>query len=317
MRAHTVSKGFGIVAVIFSLLFFIVPFLPAWLHAGEINASPISISPTDFIRGENTIDCGGNGLRIEAVSVAIDAEPSIIYRGTTSTLSWTSTGAKSAEIDQGIGIVDLHGTLEVSPSKTTTYTITIHWCKGMTTTDSVTIEVLTPEPKPEPTPAPLIITYTVPSDTKLNVAIDSAITAHFSMAINGSTATTNNFKLRDGESDISGSVSSNGTTITFTPSTNLAYDTTYTAIITDGITAANNAGTQLDSEYTWTFTTEKEPPLLEVTIRADPERIILSPGGTNPDNSMPKTIAKRETVTLAWTSANANTENRSGMAVSA
>ena len=75
------------------------------------------------------------------------------------------------------------------------------------------------------------------------------------MYVNGSTVTTETFKLQSKDGEVKGSVRTNGATVTFTPSSSLAYNTKYTATLTKGIQAANYAGTTLDSNYTWSFTT--------------------------------------------------------------
>ncbi|VVB64621.1 Uncharacterised protein [uncultured archaeon] len=53
-----------------------------------------------------------------------DAKPVAISPGEASTLSWSVVGATTVEIDQGVGIVLLNGATKVSPSETTTYTLT-------------------------------------------------------------------------------------------------------------------------------------------------------------------------------------------------
>ena len=55
---------------------------------------------------------------------------------------------------------------------------------------------------------------------------------------------------------MSGSVVTNGTTITFTPSLALSYGTKYTGTVTTKVQAANFAGTTMESNYSWDFTTE-------------------------------------------------------------
>ena len=57
-------------------------------------------------------------------TVSIAADPETIEIGSASTLTWSSTNADSVTIDQGIGSVDPSGTATVSPTETTTYTIT-------------------------------------------------------------------------------------------------------------------------------------------------------------------------------------------------
>src|SRR3989344_5687205 len=53
---------------------------------------------------------------------AMSAVPQTISVGDTSNLRWTSTGATSAVINQGIGTVAVNGNRNVSPTQTTTYT---------------------------------------------------------------------------------------------------------------------------------------------------------------------------------------------------
>jgi hypothetical protein len=55
--------------------------------------------------------------------VTFEASSSTITEGESSTLIWNVTGATSVQIDQGIGTVDVAGTMSVSPSTTTTYNL--------------------------------------------------------------------------------------------------------------------------------------------------------------------------------------------------
>jgi formylglycine-generating enzyme required for sulfatase activity/pimeloyl-ACP methyl ester carboxylesterase len=68
------------------------------------------------------------------------ANPSAISPGQSATLSWTSTGGTSASIDNGVGAVAPSGSLMVSPSVTTTYTLTVGGAGG-TRTASTTVTV--------------------------------------------------------------------------------------------------------------------------------------------------------------------------------
>ena len=60
------------------------------------------------------------------VLVIIDflSSPSIINRGGTSNLSWTTFGLNSCVINQSIGSVLVNGSRPVSPAQTTLYTLT-------------------------------------------------------------------------------------------------------------------------------------------------------------------------------------------------
>jgi hypothetical protein len=51
------------------------------------------------------------------------ANPTTIYQGKTSVISWSTTNADSVEIDQGIGLVALSGSITVTPLASTTYKI--------------------------------------------------------------------------------------------------------------------------------------------------------------------------------------------------
>ncbi len=58
-------------------------------------------------------------------TVTLNANRTAIQSGESTTLSWTSTNATSAEITPGIGLVDANGSIIVSPSQTITYVITV------------------------------------------------------------------------------------------------------------------------------------------------------------------------------------------------
>jgi len=94
-----------------------------------------------------------------------------------------------------------------------------------------------------------------PSSGATGVAVNTTISSTFSDTMNGSTLTTDTFKVSGGGSNVSGSVSTSGNKATFTPSSKLAYNTKYTVTITTGAKAANAAGTTLSSDHSWSFTT--------------------------------------------------------------
>lgn len=127
-----------------------------------------------------------------------------------------------------------------------------------------TVADISPPSPPEPPPKETLkINSTSPSDNATGVAVNTSVSATFSLLMNGSTLTTETFKLSNGSSEVTGSVTTNGKTATFTPSENLAYTTTYTARVTTKAQAANWAGTTLDNDYVWSFTTaEYTPPTI-------------------------------------------------------
>jgi len=102
-------------------------------------------------------------------------------------------------------------------------------------------------------------TITAATPTGTNVALTSPITVTFSEAIASSTIDSTTFTLKNGAVAVSGSVSYNATTktATFTPTSSLSNSTTYTATVTTDVT--DMAANQMQSIYTWDFTTEAPP----------------------------------------------------------
>jgi len=92
-------------------------------------------------------------------AVNITANPPNIYFGQLATLSWTSTGAVSCTIDQGIGTVDANGSIMVTPAQTITYTITATGHGGTYNTANVTITATFPRPTAIISAAPATINY--------------------------------------------------------------------------------------------------------------------------------------------------------------
>ncbi|MCK4829853.1 hypothetical protein KA005_79755, partial [bacterium] len=80
-------------------------------------------------------------------TVSISASPTNILLGESSTLTWSTSNAQTVNIDQGIGSVDLNGSIDVSPTETTTYTVTATGYGG-TATAGVTINVLVDQTPP-------------------------------------------------------------------------------------------------------------------------------------------------------------------------
>ena len=88
------------------------------------------------------------GTRTAAVTITVDdlptvsiaASPAAITQGGSSVLSWVSESADTVSIDQGVGAVAASGSTTVTPSVTTTYTITGTNTYG-SRTDNVTVTV--------------------------------------------------------------------------------------------------------------------------------------------------------------------------------
>jgi peptidoglycan-associated lipoprotein len=86
-------------------------------------------------------------------TVTLSANPTSISKGDSSTLSWTSTNATQLTIAPEVGTVSAEGSTKVTPSDSTTYTITAGGPGGSaTSTARVTVSVPTPPVEPAPSP---------------------------------------------------------------------------------------------------------------------------------------------------------------------
>ena len=109
----------------------------------------------------------------------------------------------------------------------------------------------------------------VPAPGAANVAVNTAISATFSMAMNPATLTGATFTVTGPGGAVTGTVTYSGVTATFTPAAALAYGTLYTGTITTGATDAG--GVPLTANYVWTFTTVAPvaPPAVITTVPAN------------------------------------------------
>ncbi len=105
---------------------------------------------------------------------------------------------------------------------------------------------------PPQTTTPPTVTAETPTSGATGVAVSSTATATFSEAVQASTI---NFTLTPkGGSPVAASVAYNSSsyTATLTPSSALAYSTTYTATVSGVL---NNSGVAMTSPFSWSFTT--------------------------------------------------------------
>jgi len=80
-------------------------------------------------------------------TVTLQASPTSINKGDTSTLSWSSTNATQLTIAPDVGAVAAQGSTKVSPAESTTYTITAS-APGGSADSSTRVTVATPPPPP-------------------------------------------------------------------------------------------------------------------------------------------------------------------------
>jgi peptidoglycan-associated lipoprotein len=88
-------------------------------------------------------------------TVSIQANPTSINKGDSSTLTWSSTDATQLTISPEVGAVTAQGSTKVSPSDSTTYTITASG-PGGSADSSVRVTVAAPPPPPPPAQGPSI-----------------------------------------------------------------------------------------------------------------------------------------------------------------
>jgi len=186
-------------------------------NVGLSGSTVVALSETTTFRITAT---NSNGSRTDTVTIAVNEPPSLsvavsqgtISQGTSSTLSWSSSGAETVSIDQGIGAVALNGSRVVSPIATAIYTVTATNHHG-SVSRSITITV---------NPLP---TVSIEADP---MSINSGSSAKLSWSSTGADSLAINNGI--------GSVPASGT-MSVTP----AVTTTYT------ITATNSNGSITDS----------------------------------------------------------------------
>ncbi len=97
------------------------------------------------------------------------------------------------------------------------------------------------------------VTATDPGNNITGVPRNKEISFTFSEAMDSSTINNTTFSVKQGLTNVPGTVIYSGNTATFTPSAQLAASTMYTATITTG--AKNPAGKGLANNVVWSFTT--------------------------------------------------------------
>jgi uncharacterized repeat protein (TIGR02543 family) len=105
-----------------------------------------------------------------------------------------------------------------------------------------------------------------PANGAVNVAVNKVIGLSFNTIMKGSTINATTVTLKQGNTNITGSVgpAANGKEFTFTPSIALLPFTTYTGTVTTG--AKDTLRTSMAADYVWTFTT-----VPRITIASNPQ----------------------------------------------
>ena len=98
-----------------------------------------------------------------------------------------------------------------------------------------------------------IVVSTVPVNGATAVALNTLISATFNEVIDSTTLNSSTFYIKQGNTNIAGSISYVGMTAMFTPAANLLPYTVYTGTVTTGI--KDKARNSPKANYVWTFTT--------------------------------------------------------------
>ncbi|MCP4345626.1 MAG: Ig-like domain-containing protein, partial [Desulfobacterales bacterium] len=164
---------------------------------------------------------------------------------------------------------------------------------------------------PEPDITPPTVSSTSPENKETNVSVDAAVTATFSESMKSSTITTASFFISNQAGNTTGTVVYNGTTATFTPAENFAYNTTYTAMIAN--TAKDLAGNPLKADYAWTFITGPEPDTIQpgVSSTTPENKAVNVPVGTGITATFSEPM-KSSTITTATFFVNNGINNITG-----
>jgi hypothetical protein len=122
-------------------------------NSGSVSVSPTQTTtytlsatgPTGTVSQTATITvtAGPPPVTTPLQILRFEGTPLSIAPGGSSTLSWATNGASSISISGGVGTVTANGSTTVSPTQTTTYTLTITGANGQTVTSPITITVTT------------------------------------------------------------------------------------------------------------------------------------------------------------------------------
>jgi hypothetical protein len=118
-----------------------------------------------------------------------------------------------------------------------------------------------------------VVTSTAPDNLSTGIAINSNITAVFSLEMDPATITAASFTVYNGLTAVAGVVSYTDTTASFDPTDDLANNTSYTVTINQQ--AKSLDGKAMSAEKVWSFTTgasaDTVAPILSSTFPADTE----------------------------------------------
>jgi phospholipase C len=112
--------------------------------SGSLSVSPAATTIYTITATNGTATATATATVNAPLAVTLKANPANIAPGGQSTLTWASTGAVSVSIDQGVPpITGATGSISVSPTQNTIYTVTATDAQGHTATAAATVNVVT------------------------------------------------------------------------------------------------------------------------------------------------------------------------------
>lgn len=253
--------------------------------------------------------CRGAGLLPAEPPVvptaSIVASPATVAPGSSAMLSWTTAYASTVTIDNGVGVVAASGSMAVSPSATTEYTLTATSVNG-TATSVATVTVKASPPTAKLTAAPTTIklgnsaTLTWSTTNATSVSIDNGIgtvaasgsttvspntTTTYTLTATGSSGTATATATVTVQSSMpSATLSASPSTLTAGQSSTLTWTTTNatTVSIDQGIGTVSSSGTTVVSptnttQYTLTATGPAGTTAVSTTVTVSPIGVTNSP----------------------------------------
>ena len=109
------------------------------------------------------------------------------------------------------------------------------------------------------------VTLTSPAKNSTGASVKPQVVITFSEPMDQTTLNASNLILKQGENVVEGLVSNTSKTVTFIPSVDLTYSTTYTVTILTGV--KDLEGNALVKDYSFKFTTTKEPDITAPTVK--------------------------------------------------
>ncbi|MFZ4464563.1 MAG: Ig-like domain-containing protein [Bacteroidales bacterium] len=202
--------------------------------------------------------------------------------------SFTLQGGLKTSVSGTISYDEATATLSFAPTTaltaSTTYTGTIKsTVKDLSGSSLQTNYIWTFSTGNQITPS---VIATDPASNATSVFLNKIVYATFSMEMDPLTITSSTFTLKQGTSNVAGTVAYLGTTASFNPSAALASNVLYTATIT---TAAKSlAGVPMVNNYVWTFTTGSIlAPIVISTVPANNEAGVLLSANVTATFSVP------------------------------